>query len=169
MTNKELGVLVSKMCDNLKATLTSKGLEYSLNDDRLINFYEAADMNGSTPEQALWGFVTKHIIALKDFIVRDANRIEVPEEQWDEKIGDIIAYMCLLKALREDNKAEATSEGERWVIYHPTLGKWVAVGDFYTTKESETCICCTYETAAAVVMDDEVVMSLQEARERGLN
>jgi len=94
------------MCDNLKATLLSKGVEYSYEDDRLANFYEAAAMNGCTPEEALWGMVTKHIIALKDFIVREANRIEVPESQWDEKIGDIICYCILLKALRKDKNGK---------------------------------------------------------------
>jgi len=102
MNTKELGQLTSKMCDNLKATLLSKGVEYSYEDERLSNFYDAAAMNGCSPKQALWGMVTKHIIALKDFIERDANRIEVPESQWDEKIGDIIAYMVLLKALKEN-------------------------------------------------------------------
>ena len=78
--------------------LGAKGKEYA-RGDRLSNFKKAAILMGCTPERALFGFVSKHIVALSDF-VGDLEKGHVQAlEQWDEKLGDIIVYMILLEAL----------------------------------------------------------------------
>jgi len=78
-------------------------------------------MLGCTPKEALWGFVSKHIIATQSFIKRDAQRISaprssmgftvggsfVPYSQWEEKIGDIRAYLLLLDGLVRETNADA--------------------------------------------------------------
>ena len=68
MNNEDFTKLVNETCDEIKATLIKKGSEYSPNSDRLQNFKDAAKFLDETNEMALLGFVTKHIIALKDFI-----------------------------------------------------------------------------------------------------
>lgn len=176
MDTKTLGKLVSKMCDKLKATLTSKGIEYSIEDDRLINFRNAGAMNSQTPEQALWGMVTKHIIALHDFIERDANRIEVPEEQWDEKIGDIIAYMVLLKALREDKPTpieNSPTPQTEYVISVTARGGCISEDlETSTDSKSHVYVFSSKEEAERNIEDNgaweqELVMTFDEALKKG--
>lgn len=96
MTNEEFKKIVESRIAKIYSTLTVKGEEYTKSNDRLLNFYDAAYLNGVAPEKALWGFVTKHIIALKDFI---KTPYDVKSDQFEEKIGDIICYMILLEAL----------------------------------------------------------------------
>ncbi len=99
MTSEELKNLCEKVFFEIDETLNKKGAEYSTEEDRLVNFYEAATFLGIDPKQALWGFVTKHTIALNDFINRSAKGIAVPREQWLEKIRDKQTYLILLEAL----------------------------------------------------------------------
>ncbi len=81
-----------------KETLGAKGLEYA-RTDRLSNFKQIAHLNGVTNEKALMLLVSKHIVALSDF-VSDIDNGQVRDiAQWSEKIGDIRAYMILLKAM----------------------------------------------------------------------
>jgi len=79
-------------------TLCKKADEYA-HGDRLSNFNDAAVLLKCTPEKALGGLMIKHIVALYDFM----NELEQGKcrdyEYWDEKIGDIQAYLCLLDAM----------------------------------------------------------------------
>jgi len=92
--------IIQNRVDELLAMLASKGDEYALSD-RLSNFKAAAYLNRCTEEQVLWGYVTKHIIALSDFI----QQPEVPTAaQWIEKLQDTAIYMLLLEAILVENK-----------------------------------------------------------------
>jgi hypothetical protein len=73
--------------------------EYSRDDDRLYNFKRAAAMLRCSPERALLGFVTKHIVSLMDMIDDIDSGNLADDKLWDEKIGDIILYMILLRSL----------------------------------------------------------------------
>lgn len=97
-------VLVYRL-DKTKETLSAKAEQYQRNGNRYWNFDKAADFMGITPEQALWGFVMKHITALGDFVDMGG---ETSMEQWEEKIGDIICYLILLEGIvkREACKVE---------------------------------------------------------------
>lgn len=106
MTNERLNKVIDEAIREIRSGLTTKGKEYSDDTDRLRNFKDAANFNGTTTLLALWGFVTKHIIAIKEFINRDSLGEPVTEEQWDEKIYDIIRYMVLLKAILAERKDE---------------------------------------------------------------
>lgn len=100
MTTNDFNDLVDQVCDEIKQTLKEKANQYASCGDRLSNFYEAASFLQCTPQQALFGFVAKHIVALADFIVLDKE--DVQKEQWLEKMGDIICYMILLRGLLKD-------------------------------------------------------------------
>lgn len=84
-----------EQCTN---TLIDREKQYSSNKDRLHNFNSAARLNDVTSEQALWGMVSKQIIALKDSIKRPDPQ-NVSSEKWDEFTKDIINYMILLRAI----------------------------------------------------------------------
>jgi hypothetical protein len=104
---EQFNKIIELRCKTIKQVLSQKAKEYaSPAGDRLIQFKNVARMNHNTPEQALWGMVSKHISALNDFIHIPVNNVnadsdykEVSFEQWHEKIGDIINYMILLEAL----------------------------------------------------------------------
>jgi hypothetical protein len=98
MNKDEFDLVVEENISQMRASLQAKGAEYCKGQDRLQNFKDTALMNGCTPEQALWGFVSKHIIALKDFI-QSPGMQNIPYSFWSEKLGDIRNYMVLLDAL----------------------------------------------------------------------
>ena len=99
----EFNEVLERRIEQLRETLSMKGAEYCKGKDRLSNFKDAAALLGETPEQALLGFVTKHIIALKDF-VNSAEIQNIPYPVFEEKFGDIICYMVLLDGLIQERK-----------------------------------------------------------------
>ena len=101
MENKEFNEIVVARMDQVRSTLLAKADEYA-RGDRLSNFKQIAGLLNCIPEQALIGLVSKHIIALVDFINDKANDRAQPYARWDEKIGDIIAYMILLDAMVQE-------------------------------------------------------------------
>ena len=85
------------------STLVAKSLVYTVDDgDSLQNFKDSAKFLNSTPQQVLFGFVIKHITAVKD-IVRSGKK---PGDRWiSEYLGDIHNYLDLMECLwaEEDN------------------------------------------------------------------
>lgn len=104
MNNEDFEALIFKRKERISLILSSKAVEYA-RGDRLSNFKEAAEFLHCTPEKALLGFVTKHMIALRDFVEDLEKGHCASGEQWDEKLGDIINYMILLEALLEERQA----------------------------------------------------------------
>lgn len=81
-----------------KDILSGKALNYASETDRLANFKSAALFQDCEPEQALLGMMSKHLVALKDYVNGLPETMTSPEE-WKEKIHDSINYLLLLKAL----------------------------------------------------------------------
>jgi hypothetical protein len=99
MTNEDFNALLEDMIAKIRSTLGHKAVEYARGNDRLSNFKLAAALNQSTPEKALLGMLTKHVISVWDF-VRDIDEgVVASEALWDEKLGDVINYCILLKGL----------------------------------------------------------------------
>lgn len=68
-------------------------------DDALHNFTAGAAIAGCTPAQAAWGYVTKHLVALRDKIQRnDFSNID----DLEEKCCDIINYTAIIYAIGID-------------------------------------------------------------------
>lgn len=82
--------------DKIRHTLIVKAREYADDSDRMRNFTKAAAFIGGTPEQALWGYLVKHLISISDMI---ESGQKFPEGTWDEKVGDALTYLFLLRAL----------------------------------------------------------------------
>lgn len=108
MTNIDFKKIVRARQSYTQKTLVIKGAEYSRNNDRLHNFYQAAAMNGETPAKSLWGMLTKHIISIKDMIDDTDKNIYPTEAQINEKIGDVINYMHLLECIFIEDTKENT-------------------------------------------------------------
>lgn len=109
MNHKEFNDLVKRRMRLTQVTLASKAAEYADDGERLHNFKRAGQVLGTTPEAALLGFLTKHLVSLMDIIDGlDENQqdpLKKPEDYVpsqavvDEKIGDCISYLILLEGL----------------------------------------------------------------------
>jgi hypothetical protein len=93
-------------------TLCVKADEYAT-DDRLHNFKIAAEFQNCTPITALAGMMAKHTVSVYDLIQRQEKGIEIPQEMWDEKIGDSINYLLLLSALIQEKADEELCREEQ--------------------------------------------------------
>jgi hypothetical protein len=104
MSPEEFEKLVSQRIEMCKAILASREQDYSGGGDRLQNFKEAATLLGCEPEQALLGFMAKHIVALAKYVRELGASADLDRcpAQWDEKICDIHNYLFLLSALLQE-------------------------------------------------------------------
>lgn len=100
MDTSTFEVILNDRLQKIKSVLGNKAKEYAIGGDRLYNFKVAARINGSTPEQALWGMATKHLICVMDMVNGD---LKTDKAMIDEKIGDMINYLILLEAVLLEN------------------------------------------------------------------
>jgi hypothetical protein len=99
MNHKWFDEILEDRISKIRKVLSKKAGEYSSGDDRLHNFKRAAALNCETPEKALAGMLTKHIVSIYDMI-DDLDSMSCPDYAvWDEKLGDAINYCILLEAL----------------------------------------------------------------------
>lgn len=104
MDNKEFITLVNYTFKTCKRVMDIRSDDYSSGSDRLHNFKRAAAMEMTTPEKALVGMWAKHIVSILDMV----DRVEEEEDLavWEEKLGDLINYTLLLKALVHERHGE---------------------------------------------------------------
>lgn len=107
MNAEEFELVFDHEVDRSRQVLVEKAKEYAADGDRMHNFYKAAHLDDETPEQALWGFLKKHIISLADMV---KSGDDYPLAVWDEKLGDFLNYGFLLKALVVDQLPEDEKE-----------------------------------------------------------
>lgn len=106
MTQEKFNEIANDMLERCKKVLYSKNKEYAT-EDALHNFKVAAKLEGITPEQALAGMMAKHTVSVYDMI-KSAEYYS--DDVWDEKIGDSINYLILLRALAEEANSSKTCE-----------------------------------------------------------
>lgn len=110
MTQEKFNVFVKNFVKQTTSVLYAKGKSYALNKyDRLEHFKRAADYLDTTPKEACLAQLTKHLISICDMVCTrkhhsDKETVEFSPEQWDEKIGDAINYLVLLRALVIDEE-----------------------------------------------------------------
>lgn len=81
-----------------RSTLSVKADEYATSD-RLHNFKVAAKLQNTTERDALCGMMAKHIVSVFD-LCRQEELASIPV--WNEKIGDALNYLFLLRAVIEE-------------------------------------------------------------------
>ena len=93
MDAERFNALLEELDGNSVKTLAEKNARYSKNGDSLHNFRSGAEIAGGTPAQACWGYMTKHLVALRDMVERNdfSNR-----EDFLEKCQDTINYIRFL-------------------------------------------------------------------------
>ncbi|QAU06758.1 hypothetical protein HWC06_gp52 [Gordonia phage Duffington] len=96
--------LVEETLAEVKQILMIKGVEYvpgGEEQDRFHNFEISAAFNQQRSTEALWGFLTKHLVSLSDMVKVDST--DHTMAKWDEKIHDAIIYLILLKGIVTEN------------------------------------------------------------------
>lgn len=109
MNAEEFDTFLEETFERIRLVLASKGNEYVANDakSRFHNFDISAAFKSESSEQALWGFVTKQLVSLSDMVKCDST--SYPIDLWDEKLGDVINYMILLRGIvhhKHDRKVD---------------------------------------------------------------
>ena len=105
MKTEEFNKIVEDQLERIRSVLVKKADEYNLEDDRLGFFKRSAAFAQETPEQALYGFLLKHLQSITDMVMSGES---YPEDLWKEKITDAMNYLVLLLGLLEDTgKAKA--------------------------------------------------------------
>ena len=99
MNSERFKELLDELDGNSLQTLKEKNTRYSQNGDALHNFRSGAEIIGGTQAQACWGYVTKHLVALRDMVIKDdfSNR-----EDFLEKCQDTINYIRFLWCIGND-------------------------------------------------------------------
>ena len=109
MNSERFKELLDELDGNSLQTLKEKNARYSQNGDALHNFRSGAEIIGGTPAQACWGYVTKHLVALRDMVIKNdfSNR-----EDFLEKCQDTINYIRFLWCIGNDEAKKYTSNVE---------------------------------------------------------
>ena len=97
MTKKQFDASIEFVRSNSMDILLQRNGNYAKgSDDALHNFKVGADIDGSTPAQAAWGYMTKHLVALRDKVKNNdfSNLADLLE-----KCTDIINYTAIIYAI----------------------------------------------------------------------
>lgn len=101
----------NKLLDELDGsslqTLKEKNAKYSSNGDCLHNFRSGAEILGGTPAQACWGYLTKHLVALRDMVERNDFS---DKNDFLEKCQDSINYIRFLWCIGNDKTDKHNEE-----------------------------------------------------------
>jgi hypothetical protein len=100
MQSERFKELLDELDGNSLQTLKEKNARYAQNGDCLHNFRSGADIAGGTPAQACWGYLTKHLVALRDKVEKNDFS---DREDFLEKCQDTINYIRFLWCIGNDN------------------------------------------------------------------
>lgn len=151
MNTETFNKLLDELDGNSLETLKQKNAKYASSEDCLHNFDAGAEIMNSTPAQCTWGYMTKHLVALRDKVDKNDFR---DRDDLLEKCQDIINYIRFIWLIgnEERNKYATNSKGtmskEQMIdgrncsAYHD--------GECWGTKEKDPCTCradkkCTCE------------------------
>ena len=110
MTQEQFDTVVTDQLQHCMELLTAKGREYTQDMetvhemDHLSHFKKAAALMGQSPEQALMGMLSKHLVSISDMC--SEKYYYFPKEMWQEKITDSINYLLILRAMIEEESNE---------------------------------------------------------------
>ncbi len=107
MTHERFKNLLEELDGTGAKVLSEKNARYSTSNDALQNFHEGAEIMGCTTAQACWGYMTKHLSALRKMIWSNdfSNRADVYE-----KCIDSINYIRFLWAISEEEREKADQD-----------------------------------------------------------
>ena len=110
MKTEDFNKIVEGQIEKVRSVLVKKADEYNLEEDRLGFFKRSAAFAQETPEQALYGFLLKHLQSITDMV---QSGKEYSKELWQEKITDAMNYLVLLLGLLEDTGRSRDKPGPK--------------------------------------------------------
>jgi hypothetical protein len=110
MKNERFNKIVEDQLERIRSVLVKKADEYNLEEDRLGFFKRSAAFAQETPEQALYGFLLKHLQSITDMV---QSGKEYSKDLWHEKITDAMNYLVLLLGLLEDTGRAKEKSGPK--------------------------------------------------------
>lgn len=146
MNTKAFNELLDELDGNSLETLKQKNAMYASPDDCLHNFDAGAEIMGTTPAQCAWGYMTKHLVALRDKVERNdfSDRADLLE-----KCQDTINYVRFIWLIANDTKTEEPKETvipcdhEIHIIFPATAEKIiqerVPLGKFVYAEAGKVC------------------------------
>ena len=152
MQSERFKELLDELDGNSLQTLKEKNARYAQNGDCLHNFRSGAEIVGGTPAEACWGYLTKHLVALRDKVKKNdfSNR-----EDFLEKCQDTINYIRFLWCIGNDdpnteNLHEMVDKIQPWcpMSMTPPLSNDLSnrmLCDLYHNEDSHYLICKGYE------------------------
>ena len=109
MTHKNFDSAISYIRDKSLNTLIKKNAGYAKgSDDALHNFKAGADIAGCTTAEAAWGYMTKHLVALRDKVKGNDFHDLLDLE---EKCQDLINYTAIIYAIGVEEAEKYCREG----------------------------------------------------------
>lgn len=115
MERQEFAKIAEDTLSQITKTISVKAKEYSTGD-AFSNFKAAAGGLSfhDKPEMVAWEFATKHFQSIKDII---SGKVPSNQAVIDEKFGDAIVYLLLMKGMITEKNEKHTSTLDK-VIYH---------------------------------------------------
>lgn len=101
MTTERFEKLIKELDGESVETLITKNARYSSPFDALHNFNSGAEIFGGTPAEACWGYLTKHLVALRDKV--KSNNFS-DREDFLEKCQDVINYVRILWCIGNEER-----------------------------------------------------------------
>jgi hypothetical protein len=100
MERHEFVKIAEDTLSQINEVIAKKGKEYSTGD-AFSNFKDAAGGLSfhNKPEMVAWEFATKHFQSIKDII---SDKVPANQAVIDEKIGDAIVYLLLIKGMMSE-------------------------------------------------------------------
>jgi hypothetical protein len=95
----EFAGIIEDRIEKTRHLLLVKGKEYAAGGKRFHNFEQGAAFMRCTPERALLGYMSKHLVSIVDMIEALDRGVAGDPAAWGEKIGDAITYLHLLEAM----------------------------------------------------------------------
>lgn len=108
MNRERFEKLLDELDGNSLQTLKQKNAKYAPGDDTLHNFNAGGDVFGGTPAQACWGYLTKHLVALRDKV---QNNDFHDRADLLEKCQDSINYIRFLWCIANEEMEKYPREG----------------------------------------------------------
>lgn len=134
MNDKTFNKLLDELDGNSLDTLKQRNAKYASPDDCLHNFDSGADISGFTPAQCAWGYMIKHLAALRDKIQKNDFR---DRDDFLEKCQDIINYIRFIWLIGNEERMKCT-KGEDAKCDDPHCDTCKYDGQSY--NKCDTCI-----------------------------
>ena len=103
MNTETFNKLLDELDGNSLETMKQKNAKYASSEDCLHNFDSGAEIMGGSAAQCAWGYMTKHLVALRDKVEKNDF---TDREDLLEKCQDIINYIRFIWVIGNEDRAK---------------------------------------------------------------